>query len=101
MKKLLIVIAIMFSVITFSENTTKDSTPIEGPMYLKIYNHLEKLYNEGNENVKQFDDENIYDYYFRDKEANKIVMFEVNKRYKTFYFTIEAKSKVIIISYFS
>jgi len=43
MKKLLIVIIIMFSVLTFSENTTKDSTIIEGPMYLKIYNHLEKL----------------------------------------------------------
>lgn len=101
MKKLLIVIAIMFSVITFSENTTKDSTPIEGPMYLKIYNHLEKLYNEGNENVEISDNGHMYAYYFKDKEVNKMVMFEVNKRYKTFYFTIEAKSKVIIISYFS
>lgn len=83
-------------IINKNEDTGKDITDqstetiIHGPMYIKIYNHLENLYYNDVKNVRKI--ENGYDYYFYDKETDKMVMFEVNKKRKTFLFMVEAKS---------
>ncbi|PWJ88261.1 hypothetical protein C7380_11921 [Oceanotoga teriensis] len=83
-------------IINKSEDTGKDITDqstetiIHGPMYIKIYNHLENLYYDGNENVEKF--ENEFSYYFIDKETKKVVMFTVNRRDRLFGFMVEAKS---------
>lgn len=83
-------------IINKSEDIDKDITDqstetiIHGPMYIKIYNHLENLYYDGNENVEKF--ENEFSYYFIDKETKKVVMFTVNKRDRLFGFMVEAKS---------
>ncbi|MDO7976571.1 hypothetical protein [Oceanotoga teriensis] len=84
-------------IINKGEDTGKDITDqstetiIHGPMYIKIYNHLENLYYDGNENVKIQNEKNI-SYYFRDEETDKKVMFNVNKRDRLFGFMVEAKS---------
>jgi hypothetical protein len=84
-------------IINKNEDTGKDITDqstetiIHGPMYIKIYNHLENLYYDGNENVKIQNEKNI-SYYFRDEETDKKVMFNVNKRDRLFGFMVEAKS---------
>jgi hypothetical protein len=83
-------------IINKNEDTGKDITDqstetiIHGPMYIKIYNHLENLYYDGNENVEKF--ENEFSYYFIDKETKKVVMFTVNRRDRLFGFMVEAKS---------
>ncbi|UYO99289.1 hypothetical protein OF820_09450 [Oceanotoga sp. DSM 15011] len=85
-------------IINKSEDIDKDITDqstetiIHGPMYIKIYNHLENLYYDGNENVDIYEEEGMFAYYFIDEETDKKVMFSVNKRDRLFGFMVEAKS---------
>lgn len=85
-------------IINKNEDTGKDITDqstetiIHGPMYIKIYNHLENLYYNGNENVDIYEEEGMFAYYFIDKETKKVVMFTVNRRDRLFGFMVEAKS---------
>ncbi|WP_308644281.1 hypothetical protein [Oceanotoga sp.] len=84
-------------IINKSEDIDKDITDqstetiIHGPMYIKIYNHLENLYYDDVKNVIKHD-QNLISYYFIDKETDKRVMFTVNRKNRLFYFMFEAKS---------
>jgi hypothetical protein len=84
-------------IINKGEDTGKDITDqstetiIHGPMYIKIYNHLENLYYDDVKNVIKHD-QNLISYYFIDEETDKRVMFTVNRKNRLFYFMVEAKS---------